>query len=122
MFATFHVKNSTIKLNDIDISGLNNKIEVTISAKTDHQPTGRLNGKVEVAIRQRMFLRETDIDDFVNICEHSHGANYRFTRECLEYTVENAELQLSKSDPIAGVVPVELSINGKNLPIRKRIN
>jgi len=121
MLATFYVKNSTIKLNDIDISGLSNKVEVTISAKTDHQSTGRLHGKVEVAIRQKMFLRETDIDDFINICEHSHGANYRFTRECLEYTVENAELVISKESPIAGVVPVELFISGENLPIRKRI-
>jgi len=122
MLATFHVKNSTINLGENDISGLNNTVEVTISAKTDHQPTGRLNGKVEVTIRQKMFLRETDIDDLIHICEHSHGANYRFTRECLEYTIENAELQLSKNDPIAGVVPVELFISGENLPIRRRIN
>lgn len=121
MLATFHVKNSTVDLGGVDISGLNNKIEVTISAKTDHQPTGRLHGKVEVVIRQKMFLRETDIDDFINTCEHSHGANYRFTRECLEYTVENVELVISKDSPIAGVVPIELFISGENLPLRKRI-
>ncbi len=122
MLATFHVKNSTINLGEKDISGLNNTVEVTISAKTEHQPTGRLSGKVEVVIRQKMFLRETDIDDFINICEHSHGANYRFTRECLEYTVENAKLMLTKEDSIAGVIPVELLVHGSDSPIRKRIN
>lgn len=121
MLATFQVKNSTIDLNGVDISGLSNSVEVTISAKTDKQPTGRLNGKPDVSIRQKMFLRERDLDQFVDMCAHSHGATYRFTRECLQYTVTGVDLFISKEDPIAGVIPVELHIGADNLPIRTRI-
>jgi hypothetical protein len=121
MLTTFQVKNSTIELNGVDISGLSNTVEVTISAKTDKKLNEHLNGKLDVSIRQKMFLKESSIEEFINTCNLSLGSSYRFTRECLEYTVDNIDLTISKQDPIAGVVPIELLIGGDTLPQRKRI-
>lgn len=122
MLATFQVRNSTIDLNGVDISGLNNTVEVTITAKTDKQPTGRLVGKADVSIKQKMFLREEDLDQFIDMCSNSPRATYRFTRECLQYTVPDVNLFISKEDPIAGVIPVELHIGAETLPIKTRIS
>lgn len=122
MIASFTVKNSSVKLNGVDISGVGNTLEVIMIGKTNDAPTSTLVGKVATVVKQKAFFKASDIEVFDKLCNGESPKSYSFTQEGLQYEMENVELTLTKHECIAGVVPIELAVGSDDKPTRKRIN
>lgn len=122
MSASFNVRNSTIELNGVDISGLSNTLEVTISTGLTKNRNAHRIGKLSTSVRQKTFFKQSEFESFCEVCNKRETKSYVFNREGLQYTMQDVSIILSKESPIAGVVPVELVISSSEVPSRKRFN
>ncbi len=122
MLASFKIKDSKVSLNGIDISGVGNTLEVLIHGNISEVPGSRLVGKTATLVKQKAFFKVSDIRPLEEVCEQLSSRSYSFSREQLQYEMENVEIILSKYDCIAGVVPVELAVSSDDKPTCKRVN
>ncbi len=119
MLATFQVKNSTIELNGVDISGLSNTLQVTIAGDITKHRNVRQSGKVNTSVLHKGYYKQSEIKTFDEICNKRESKCYRFSREKLQYTLDGVDLMLSKQSSIAGVIPFELTVSSDKVPSRK---
>ncbi len=122
MLATFQVKNSTVELNGVDISGLSNTLEVTIAGNIVKHSVNRKTEKVSTSVLHKGYFKRSDLETFNEICNRRESKCYSFSREKLQYTMENVDLLLSKKKSIAGVVPIELVVSSTQVPSRSQFN
>jgi len=122
MISSFRVKNSTVTLNGIDISGVGNTLEVVVKGDIQELPGSRLAGKVQTTVKHKGFFKSSDIEGLETLCGVPPSKSYIFNRGNLEYELSKVDIFLHKHECIAGVVPVELSIIGEDKPKRRRIN
>ncbi len=119
MLASFKIERSKVELDGKDISGVGNTLEVLIHSELVETPGSRLAGKTSTLVRHKAFFKESDVEKLEEVC--SLGSSYRFTRDMLQYQMENVEVALSKHEAIAGVVPVEIAVSGDAKPTCKRL-
>lgn len=119
MLASFKIERSRVELDGRDISGVGNTLEVLIHSELIEIPGSRLAGKTSTLVRHKAFFKESDVEKLEEVC--SLGSSYKFTRDMLQYQMENVEVSLSKHETIAGVVPVEIAVSGDAKPTCKRL-
>jgi len=119
MLASFKVNNSKVVLDGIDISGVGNTLEVLIHVDVSQTPGCRLSGKVSTLVKHKAFFKESEVKQLEEVC--TKGSSYHFSREQLQYGMENVEIVMSKHEPIAGVVPVEIAVSGDEKPTCERL-
>jgi len=119
MLASFKIKGSEVSLDGKDISGVGNTLEILIHAEIKEYGPSRVAGKVSTLVKHKAYFRSRDIEELEEIC--SNGSSYKFTRETLEYQMDDVVVGLSKHEIIAGVIPVEIAVSGEQKPTCKRL-
>ncbi len=119
MLASFNVTNSKVTVNDTDISGISNTLEVSMSATITKIVGEQVPDALTTLVKHKAYVRKSEIDKLDVLL--SSAKSYSFSRETLQYTLEDIEIFLSKDTPIAGVVPIELIVSSAKKPTRIRI-
>ncbi len=119
MLASFKIKGSKVSLNGSDISGVANSLEVLIHTELSETLGSRLSGKTSTSIKHKAFFKESEIEELERVC--TKGGPYSFDNSELRYQMDDVFITISKHEPIAGVVPVEISVSGEEKPTRKRL-
>ena len=119
MLASFKIKDSKVSLDGVDISGVGNSLEVLIHSETVETPGCRLAGKVSTLVKHKAFFSKSGVGELEEVCHK--GKTYKFSRDELQYKMENVEIILSKHETIAGVTPIEIVVSGNEKPTRERL-
>lgn len=120
MLASFNIRNSKVTMNDIDISGISNRLEVSMSATITKIVGEQVPGALTTLVKHKAYVRKSEIKDLDVLL--NTAKSYSFSREALKYTLEEIEVFLSKDESIAGVVPIELIVSSVKKPTRTRIS
>ncbi len=120
MLASFNIRNSKVTMNNIDISGISNTLEVSMSAAITKIVGDQVPGDLTTLVKHKAYVRKSEIEELDILL--STAKSYSFSREALQYTLEEIEVFLSKDDSIAGVVPIELIVSSAKKPTRTRIS
>ncbi len=106
-------------VNDIDISGISNTLEVSMCVTVTKIVGEMVPDALTTLVKHKAYVRKSEIDELDVLL--STAKSYSFSREALQYTLDEIEIFLSKDESIAGVVPIELIVSSAKKPTRIRI-
>ena len=120
MLASFTVRNSKVTMDGKDVSGISNNLEVSMSATITKIVGEQVPDALTTLVKHKSYVRKSDIDELDVLL--NTAKSYSFSREALQYTLDEIEIFLSKDEAIAGVVPIELIVSSIKKPTRTRIS